>query len=110
VDEVTAAVPAEPRLRLDDHREEARVKRDPERVSVHSFGDSGVDFDDAELQSSNVLVGVRESGLDLGAETPRGRRERESKWSGQRTRLSAKEKEPNERERATHIYSCVIGC
>lgn len=38
-----------------------------EWVRIHTFDDDGVDFDDTKFESSNVLVGVRESGLNLGS-------------------------------------------
>lgn len=65
--EVAAVVVGGPGLGLDDHWEEARVKRHPERVRLHALGDFGVDADDAELLPAHILVRVRERGLGLGA-------------------------------------------
>jgi hypothetical protein len=65
VNEVSTAVPGQPRFRLDDHRKISRVKSDSERILIHSLGNDWVDLDDAELETSNVLVSVRESRLDF---------------------------------------------
>lgn len=43
------------------------MERDAERVLVHTLGDGSVDLDDTELGSSDILVGVREGRLSLGA-------------------------------------------
>ena len=66
VDEVRSTVPSEPRFRLDDHGEIPRVQSDAKRVLVHSFGNHRIHLDDAEFETSDVLVGVRESRLDFG--------------------------------------------
>ena len=43
------------------------MKSDSERILVHSFRNNRVDFDDAQFQTSNVLISVRESRLNLRA-------------------------------------------
>jgi hypothetical protein len=72
MNEVRSRIPAQPRLGLDEHGKVARVKGDVERVAVHTLGDNRVDLNDTELAAAKVLVGVRESGLNLGAVRGRG--------------------------------------
>ena len=67
MNEISTRVPAQPRFRLDDHRQVSRMKSDSERILVHSIRNNRVDFDDAQFQTSNVLISVRESGLNLRA-------------------------------------------
>lgn len=92
MNEVASAIPGEPRLGVNDHGEEPRVESDAKGVGVHTLGDDGVDLDDAELQSSHVLVRVRESGLRLGTANVEQKRQRSlfrEERGGQTTHMSS---------------------
>jgi len=43
------------------------MKSDSERILIHSLRHDWVDFDDAQFQTSHVLISVRESRLNLRA-------------------------------------------
>ena len=93
MNEVAPAIPGEPRLRLHDHGEEARVESDAEGILIHALGDDGVDLDDAELETSHVLVRMREGGLSLGTAS----------------RASQRHSRRRRKKTATHMSSFVTG-